>query len=246
MIEIQGKVYLVGAGPGDPDLLTVKARSLIEEADVILYDRLVNEEVLRFARKDVRLIFVGKKPGRHLINQEEINKVIAREYKGGNVVVRLKGGDPFVLGRGGEEARALRALDIDFEVVPGVTSALAVPEAAGIPITDRSASSSFTIVTGHSARDKPGPEVDFSRIEADTIVILMGLGNLEKIMEQLKKRRKEGTPVAVIQQGTLKNEKVVVGTLENIAKLVKEQGISAPTVIVVGDVVRLRKETTQE
>jgi len=103
VIEIQGKVYLVGAGPGDPDLLTVKARSLIEEADVILYDRLVNEEVLRFARKDVRLIFVGKKPGRHLINQEEINKVIAREYKGGNVVVRLKGGDPFVLGRGGEE-----------------------------------------------------------------------------------------------------------------------------------------------
>ncbi|RMF89459.1 MAG: uroporphyrinogen-III C-methyltransferase, partial [Methanobacteriota archaeon] len=160
---------------------------------------------------------MGKEPGRHIIDQEAINRIIAEEAGAGRMVVRLKGGDPFVLGRGGEEARALRRQGIDFEVVPGVTSAIAVPEAAGIPITDRAASSSFTIVSGHSARDKGEPMTDFTKIEAETVVILMGLGNLPRIAEQLMTRRPPETPVAVIQQGTTENEKVVIGTLENIA-----------------------------
>jgi uroporphyrin-III C-methyltransferase len=155
-------------------------------------------------------------------------------------VIRLKGGDPFILGRGGEEAKALRRMRVDFEVVPGVTSAIAVPEIAGIPVTDRSLASSFTIITGHSAKDKKGPAVDFTRVEADTVVILMGLGNLEKIVEQLKKKRDDQTPIAVIQQGTTENEKVVVGTLDNIVQRVKKEGVRAPTIIVVGDVVSLR------
>ncbi len=157
-------------------------------------------------------------------------------------MVRLKGGDPFVLGRGGEEASSLREMGVDFEVVPGVTSAIAVPEAAGIPITDRRASSSFTIVTGHAAKAKGEYEVDFTKIDAETIIILMGLGNLKRIVKQLLKKRAPETPVAVIQQGTTENEKVVIGTLEDIASKVKKEGICAPTIIVVGEVVKLRRK----
>jgi uroporphyrin-III C-methyltransferase len=238
---ISGKVYLVGAGPGDPGLLTVKALELIKKADVILYDRLVNEDLLRFAKKGANIIFVGKTPGSHIIDQNVINEIIAREARDNKIVIRLKGGDPFVLGRGGEEAHALRQIGINFEVVPGVTSAIAVPEAAGIPITDRRASSSFTIVSGHAAKGRGEYEVDFAELEADTIIILMGLGNLERIVAQLLlDKRASSTPVAVIQQGTTRNEKVAVGTLENIVQKVRDERIRAPTIIVVGDVVNLR------
>jgi uroporphyrin-III C-methyltransferase len=215
---------------------------LLKKADVILYDRLVNPKIFRHARKGAKLISVGKEPGQHIIEQASINKIIATEAKSNKIVVRLKGGDPFVLGRGGEEAQALRSMGIDFEVVPGVTSAIAVPEAAGIPITDRRASSSFTVVTGHATSDKRGLKVDFTKLEAETIIILMGLGNLEKIVKQLLSRRFKDTPVAVIQMGTMDLEKVVVGTLEDIVTKVKRESIRAPTIIVVGEVVNLRKE----
>lgn len=243
---MKGKVYLVGSGPGDPELLTIKARRLIGEADVILYDRLVNPEILNLSKKEAKRVFVGKAPGSHTIDQESINNIIASEAENNSVVVRLKGGDPFVLGRGGEEARALRKRKIPFEIVPGVTSAIAVPEAAGIPITDRAASSSFTIVSGHRAKGRTGPEIDFSKIESDTVVILMGLGNIEQIVEQLKKKRDEKMPVAVIEQGTTMNERTVIGTLGDIVEKVKDMNIRAPTVIVVGDVVNLRREITGE
>ncbi len=242
MKKISGKVYLVGAGPGDPGLLTIKAMNLVKRADVILYDRLVNPEILSYRKNGAKLIFVGKEPGRHIIDQESINRIIADEASQNRVVVRLKGGDPFVLGRGGEEARALRKMGIDFQVVPGVTSAIAVPEAAGIPVTDREASSSFTIVTGHRAGGRTGTEVDFTKIEADTIIILMGLGSLEGIVRELRVKRGEMTPIAVIQQGTTENEKVVVGTLGDIVTRVKDEKIKAPTIIVVGEVVKLRRE----
>lgn len=239
-----GNVYLVGAGPGDPELLTIKARRLIEEADSILYDRLVNEDILGFAKPGARLVFVGKEPGKHILDQESINEIIAREAETANIVVRLKGGDPFVLGRGGEEARALRRQGITFEVVPGVTSAIAVPECMGIPITDRAASSSFTIITGHTAKGRKGPEEDFAKLDADTIVVLMGLGNLERIVKALILKRSPETPVAVIQQGTTKAQKIVEGTLRDITEKVRKEGIKAPTIIVVGEVVRLRREIT--
>jgi uroporphyrin-III C-methyltransferase len=215
---------------------------LLKKADVILYDRLVNPEVFRYARAGAKLISVGKEPGQHIIDQESINKIIAAQAKNNKIVVRLKGGDPFVLGRGGEEAQALHSMGIDFEIIPGVTSAIAVPEAAGIPITDRRASSSFTIVTGHATGDKRDLKVDFTKLEADTIIILMGLGNLERIVKQLLMRRRKDTPVAIIEKGTMENEKVVVDTLEDIVSRVKREGIRAPTIIVVGDVVNLRKE----
>ena len=160
--------------------------------------------------------------------------------------MRLKGGDPFVFGRGGEEVRELKKQRIDFEVVPGVTSAIAVPEAAGIPITDRNVASSFTILTGHRAAHKGRKEVDLSRVESDTIILLMGLGNLEHITGELMKTRSPETPVAVIQQGTTKNEKVVIGTLESITEKVIREKIQAPTIIVIGEVVRLRKEIVSD
>ncbi|GBE56939.1 uroporphyrinogen-III C-methyltransferase [archaeon BMS3Bbin16] len=202
----------------------------------------MNPEILQGAKKGAKLIFVGKEHGRHIIAQEEINRIIIDESAKCEIVVRLKGGDPFVFGRGGEEARELRKYGIEFEVVPGVTSAIAVPEAAGIPITDRRVASSFTIITGHRAAHKGRKEVDLSRVESDTIIVLMGLGNLEHITGELMKTRSPTTPVAVIQQGTTKSEKVVTGTLEDIVNKVLEEKIRAPTIIVIGEVVNLRRE----
>ncbi len=236
-----GKVYLVGAGPGDPELVTLKAVKLLKASDVIIYDRLANPEILEHAPPGAERIFVGKEARRHMVAQEKINELMAEKAKEGKVVVRLKGGDPFVFGRGCEELESLRRKGVKFEVVPGVTSALAVAEAACIPVTDRRVSSSFTIVTGHKAGES-GLEVDFSRIEADTVVILMGLGNLEGIVSQLQKSRGDKTPIAVIQKGTTENEKVVVGTLENIIGKVKKEKVKPPTIIIVGEVVNLRNE----
>ncbi len=242
VMKIRGKVYIVGAGPGDPELLTLKAARLIREADVLIYDRLVNPDILAGAKNGAKLIFVGKEAGHHIINQEEINRIIINESAQNKRVVRLKGGDPFVFGRGGEEAQELKKQKIEFQVVPGVTSAIAVPEAAGIPITDRNVASSFTIITGHRAAHKGRKTVDLSKVKSDTIIILMGLGNLEHITHELMKFRPPLTPVAVIQQGTTKNEKVVTGTLKDIAKKDLEEKIRAPTIIVIGEVVKLRKE----
>src|SRR4030095_8879331 len=181
-----GKVYLLGAGPGDPDLLTLKGKNCLEQAEVILYDRLVNTELLEHAVQSAELIYVGKQAGKHCVNQTEIEELLIRKAREGKLVVRLKGGDPFVFGRGGEEAAALKRAGVPYEIVPGVSSAIAAPAYAGIPITPRSCASSVAIVTGHETSNGSG-QVKWSELirSVDTVVILMGLHNLREIMHRL-------------------------------------------------------------
>ncbi len=238
------KVYLVGAGPGDPELITVKGLRLIKEADLIVYDRLVSKELLKHAKKEAELIYVGKERGKHTLKQEEINRLLVEKAKSGkyNVIVRLKGGDPFVFGRLTEEIRALNEAGIEWEVVPGITSAIAVPGLAGIPITDRRLSSSFTVVTGQEDPKKKERRVDYSKLNADTIIILMGIKNLEKIVNEMLKSRKKDTPVAIIEKGSTEEERIVEGTLGNIVEIAREKEVKPPAIIVVGEVVRLRRE----
>ncbi len=234
-----GKVYLVGAGPGDPGLITVRGLDLLRKASVVVYDRLVSPELLDEAGAETIKIFVGKSTAKHSIAQEEINHVLIAYARAGHDVVRLKGGDPFVFGRGGEEAEALAEAGIDFEIVPGVSSAIAVPAYAGIPLTHRKLASSFAVVTGHEAR-KRCSSVDWSKLAAaaDTLVILMGLGNLPIIVKELLAHgRRPQTPAAVIACGTTDGQQTAVGTLADIAE--KSAGLQAPAVIVVGDVVSL-------
>ena len=240
--NILGKVFLVGAGPGDPDLLTLKGKRCLEAADVILYDQLVNGELLEFAHADAELMYVGKRAGKHCVEQMDIEALLIQKAREGKIVVRLKGGDPFVFGRGGEEAEALSAMGIPYEIVPGVSSAIAAPASAGIPVTHRSCSSSLAIVTGHKAHSGC-PEVkwrDLAR-SVDTIVILMGLHNLRQIMNQLLEGGCEpGRPVALIQSGTRPSQRTLVGTVATIADLAEGAEFKSPTVIVVGEVVNFR------
>lgn len=234
-----GKVYLVGAGPGDPGLLTVRGLELLHKADVIVYDQLVNPVLLGHSRADAIKIFVGKHTGRHCIPQAEINQLLINCARQDCEVVRLKGGDPFVFGRGGEEAEALTDAAIPFEIVPGVSSAVAVPAYAGIPLTHRKFASSFAVVTGHEAR-KPQSSIDWSKLATavDTLVILMGLSNLPFIVSKLIDHgRSPETPVALIRWGTTPEQETVVGTLANIVE--KSALLAAPVVIVVGEVVSL-------
>jgi uroporphyrin-III C-methyltransferase len=234
-----GKVYLVGAGPGDPGLLTVRGLNLLQRAGVVVYDQLVNPVLLEEVSPPTIKIFVGKQGGHHCIAQEEINGLLIDYARMGCEVVRLKGGDPFVFGRGGEEAEALADAGIPFEIVPGVSSAVAVPAYAGIPLTHRKFASSFAVVTGHEAR-KPSDSVDWSRLATavDTIVILMGLGNLPIIVSTLIAHgRSPDTPVAVIRWGTTIEQETVIGTLSNIVG--KSARLDAPALIVVGNVVSL-------
>lgn len=239
-----GKIYLVGAGPGDPGLFTVRAMELIRRADVIVYDRLVNDSILSEARPDCELIYVGKESSQHTLPQDDINALLADKALTGKMVVRLKGGDPFVFGRGGEEAMYAREKGIEFEIVPGVTSAIAAPAYAGIPVTHREYTSTLAIITGH---EKPGKE--FSSIAWDkiatgagTIVFLMGLENLGSIAENLiNNGRPAQTPVALIQWGTTLQQRVVTGTLQDIAERASRAGMRPPVVIVVGEVVELRE-----
>lgn len=235
-----GKVYITGAGPGDLDLLTLKALKVIKEADVILYDRLINEDILSFAKKDVILVYVGKEDGKHTLPQQEINYLLYKYALDYSVVVRLKGGDPFIFGRGSEEALYLALRGIEFEIIPGITSAIAVPAYAGIPLTHRGITSSFRVITGHESPEKPTSMIDWESLKTDeTIVILMGLHNIEKIMKKMMEIGKDPkTPVAVIQSGTMENQRVVVGEIENIAYLSKD--LQSPAVIIVGEVVKLR------
>jgi uroporphyrinogen III methyltransferase / synthase len=235
---MNGFVSLVGAGPGDPALLTRRAARCLRGADLVLYDALVDARVLRLARRAQRF-FVGKRAGRHSMTQEAISALMVRAARRGKRVVRLKGGDPFVFGRGGEEAEALSNAGVAFEVVPGVSSAVAVPAYAGIPLTHRNFASSFAVVTGHEAR-KAHSAVDWSRVATavDTLVILMGLANLPFIVEKLIAHgRSPRTPVAVIRSGTTCEQEGVVGTLADIVE--KSALIEAPALIVVGDVVSL-------
>ena len=241
----KGKVYLVGAGPGDPGLITVKGLECLRKGDVIIYDRLVDDRLLNEARSDAERIFVGKAAGYHTLEQEEINKLLLRKTLESKVVVRLKGGDPFVLGRGGEEAEYLAKNNIPFEVVPGVSSAYAVPAYAGIPVTYRGLASSFIVVTGHKAIDKAKPPIPWKKIStgADTIVILMGLSNLKNIVERLLKNKKPpSTPIAVITHGTTSHQRCVIGTLEDIIARVKAEDLQPPSVVVIGEVAKLRSK----
>lgn len=238
-----GKVYLVGAGPGDPGLITVKGLACIKQADVIVYDRLVDESILKETRADAEKIYVGKASDYHTLEQGMINQLLIQKAHEGKVIVRLKGGDPFVLGRGGEEAEALAKNHIPFEVVPGVSSAVAVPAYAGIPVTHRGVASSVMIVTGHKAPEGSELKIAWDKISAasDTLVILMGLGNLVYIVDQLVKNGKSlSTPIAVITQGTTGRQRCVIGTLEDIMVKVKSDNLQPPSVVVVGDVVKLR------
>lgn len=235
----QGKVYLVGAGPGDPGLITVRGLQLLRNAQVVVYDRLVNPALLEEVPCEARRIFVGKQAGRHCIAQSEINEVLINHSRRGYEVVRLKGGDPFVFGRGGEETEALAEAGVSFEIVPGVSSAVAVPAYAGIPLTHRKFASSFAVVTGHEA-SKPQSSVDWAKLAtaADTLVILMGAHNLPAIVAKLIAHgRSPETPAAVICQGTVREQEAVKGTLADIVE--KCATLKAPALIVVGEVVRL-------
>ena len=239
-----GKVYLVGAGPGDPDLLTVKGKNCLEQAEVILYDRLVSAELLEHAVQSAELIYVGKQAGKHCVNQREIEELLIRKAREGKLVVRLKGGDPFVFGRGGEEAAALKRAGVPYEIVPGVSSAIAAPAYAGIPITHRSCASTVAIVTGHEASKDRG-SVKWNELvrSVDTLVILMGLHNLKQIMNRLLESGCEPhRPVALIHAATQPSQKSLLGTVQTIADLARQAKFQSPTVIVVGEVVRLGRE----
>lgn len=239
-----GFVSLVGAGPGDPGLITVAGVERLARAEVVVYDRLADQRLLKLAPPDAELISVGKAPGGHTMTQEEINALLVTKAREGKRVVRLKGGDPFVFGRGGEEAETLVAAGIPFEVIPGVTSAVAAPAYAGIPVTHRRAASSFAVVTGHEDPTKAEGAVDWGRAAkgADTLVVLMGAANLGEIARQLiEGGRPPDEPVAVVRWGTTAQQQVVTGTLADIAARVAEAGLTPPVITVVGRVVGLRQ-----
>ncbi|MGQ9571911.1 MAG: uroporphyrinogen-III C-methyltransferase [Dehalococcoidia bacterium] len=239
----KGLVYLVGAGPGDPGLITVKGLACLRKADVIVYDRLVSPALLREAPAGCELIDVGKSPRRHTLPQDEINALLVEKALAGKVVVRLKGGDPFLFGRGGEEAEALAEAEVRFEVVPGVTSAIAAPAYAGIPVTHRDHTSTFAVVTGHEDPSKADSGIDWQKLATGmgTIVFLMGVGNLPQIVAKLIEHgRDPQTPVAIVERGTEAGQKTATGTLADIAERAREADIRPPAVTVVGEVVRLR------
>ncbi len=240
----KGIVYLIGAGPGDPELITLKGKKMLEMADAIVYDYLVNPELLSLAKEGAELYYVGKMGGSHTMSQEEINKLLVKLALEGKRVVRLKGGDPFLFGRGGEEIEELIKHDLPFEVVPGVTSAIAVPAYAGIPVTHRNFTSTLAIITGHEAEGKNESRVDYKSLaKLGTLVFLMGVKNLPRIVENLiKKGKSPQTPVAVIQWGTTPEQRVVTGELREIVAKVEEARLSAPAIIVVGEVVSLREK----
>ncbi|MCX7918559.1 MAG: uroporphyrinogen-III C-methyltransferase, partial [bacterium] len=238
-----GKVYLVGAGPGDPGLITVKGLECIKTADVIIYDYLANPKLLAYARPETELIYVGKKAGEHTLPQEEINALLIKKAHAGKTVCRLKGGDPTVFGRGGEEAEVLVQAGILFEFVPGVTSAIAVPAYAGIPVTHREYTSDFAVITGHEVPTKGSSSINWAHLATSvgTLIFLMGVGNLPLIVTQLLKHgRPKRTPVAIIRHGTTPKQETIVGTLADIAEKAKQNQFKPPAVIIVGDVVKLR------
>jgi len=238
-----GKVYLVGAGPGDPKLLTLRAAELLETADVVVYDRLVQEQVLGFAKLTAERIYMGKPLGKHDSRQDEINDLLVRKAAEGKTVVRLKGGDPFLFARGGEEAEYLVDHGIPFEAVPGVSSALAAPLAAGIPVTHRNAASSLAIITGHEAKDDQS-RLDWPAISRlQTLVFVMCVTNVGRIADRLMENgRSADTPAALIHMAYWPGQRVVVATLGTIAAEAVRAGIEPPATLVVGEVVRMREK----
>lgn len=243
-----GKVYLIGAGPGDPDLITCKGLRYIQSADVIIYDRLIPIELLDEARPDAELIDAGKKPQKHRLSQALINETIISHALAGKTVVRLKGGDPLVFGRGSEEALACRQYDIYFEIVPGISSSYAVPAYAGIPLTHRNVSSSFTVITGHEDPNKADTSINYEVLAkiGGTLVILMGVKSLPSITQQLTAHGLHPeTAAAIIEWGTSQHQRTYVGTVGTIADIAKDNHIQPPAITVIGDVVNLREEGVQ-
>jgi len=244
-VRSKGLVYLVGSGPGDPGLITVKGLACLQKADVIVHDRLVSPGLLKQAPRGCEMIDVGKSPQRHTLPQQAINALLVEKAMAGKVVVRLKGGDPFLFGRGGEEAEALAEAEVPFEVVPGVTSAIAAPAYAGIPVTHRHHTSTVTVVTGHEDPTKADPSLDWQKLATGvgTLIILMGVSNLEQIVAKLIEHgRDPRTPVAIVQQGTEPRQRTVTGTLTDIVDKARDAGIKPPAVTVVGEVVALREK----
>jgi uroporphyrinogen III methyltransferase/synthase len=241
---MSAKVYLVGAGPGDPGLITVKGKECIQKADVLIYDYLAAPTLLRHANTKAEMIYVGKKGGDHTLSQDGINNLIVEKAKTGAIVTRLKGGDPFIFGRGGEEAEVLIEAGIPFEVVPGVTSAIAAPAYAGIPLTHRKFTSTVAFITGHEDPNKDNTNIDWASLARGigTLVFLMGVKNLPDIVDQLIKNGKSPeTPVALVRWGTTSRQKTVSGILSDIVERVRAAKLKAPAIIVIGDVVRLRE-----
>ena len=241
--SVPGKVYLVGAGPGDPGLLTVKAKTLVECADVVVFDALVSEPILSLINPLAEQIHAGKRRGRHSMSQEEITQLLHQKAYEHAVIVRLKGGDPFVFGRGGEEMRDLMAAGISVEVVPGITAGIAAPAYAGIPVTHRGYSSSVTFVTGHESAGKYRPQVNWAAIAqaSETIVVYMGVHNLPNITHSLVTAGlPDDTPVALIRWGTRPEQEELLGTLANIGDKVVESGFQAPAIAVIGKVVEAK------
>ncbi|HCF29499.1 MAG TPA: uroporphyrinogen-III C-methyltransferase [Cyanobacteria bacterium UBA11049] len=237
-----GKVYLVGAGPGDPGLFTLKGKGLLECADVVVYDALVSSAILAMINPLAEKIDAGKRRGRHSLTQDEITQVLIEKAQDNAIVVRLKGGDPFIFGRGGEEMQDLVNAGVSVEVVPGITSGIAAPAYAGIPLTHRDYSSSVTFVTGHEAAGKYRPIVNWQAIahSSETIVIYMGVHNLPYIVEQLHSAGLSlDTPVALVRWGTRPEQEELIGTLATITAKVEETGFTAPAIAVIGQVVNL-------
>ena len=236
------KVYLTGAGPGDIELMTLKAARVVREADVLIYDRLANPEILDMAREDCEMIYVGKQDGKHSVPQHKINEIIYQAALKYENVVRLKGGDPFVFGRGGEEAIYLFDRDIKFEIIPGITSSVSVPAYAGIPVTHRGITTSFRVVTGHESPKKKISQIEWQTfLNDETIVFLMGFHNIDLITNKLMDLGKaRDYPCAVISRGSTPEQQVVVSTLENIVEESKD--LPTPAIIVVGEVVKLREQ----
>ena len=240
----EGKVYLIGAGPGDPGLITLKGIECIQKADVVVYDYLASPDLLEYVREDAECIYVGKKGGHHTCPQSQINSMIVQRAKEGMVVARIKGGDPFIFGRGGEEAEELAAYGVHFEIIPGVTSAISVPAYAGIPLTHRDITSTVAFITGHEDPKKGDSSIDWERISTGvgTLVFLMGVKNLPKIVKNLMLHgRGPKTPVALIRWGTLGKQQTLTDTLENVVESVRKNNFSPPAVFVVGEVVHLRE-----
>ncbi len=237
-------VYLIGAGPGDAGLLTLKAHEILSQAEVLIYDKLADKKLLNFAPANCEKIYVGKAAGKHTLRQEEINQLLADKGATGKKVVRLKGGDPFVFGRGGEEGIFLHERNIDFEIVPGVTSAISVPAYAGIPVTHRGVATSFAVVTGHEDPAKPESTIRWEKLAtaADTLIFLMGVENLPKITAKLIEHgRDKKTPAAVIRNGTKPTQEILITTLENAAADVAKNNLKPPAIFIVGEVVNLRE-----
>jgi uroporphyrinogen III methyltransferase/synthase len=241
----KGRVFLIGAGPGDPGLITIKGLACLKKADVVVYDYLANEDLLKAGREGAERIYVGKKGEDHTFSQEEINALIVKKAEEGKTVARLKGGDPFIFGRGGEEAEELAKAGISFEIVPGVTSAIAVPAYAGIPLTHRDFASTVAFITGHEDPTKEESKISWDKIStgAGTLVFLMGVGNLPMIAAELMRNgRHPETPVALIRWGTFPEQETTIGRLKNIGEIARSKRIGPPVIILVGEVIELREK----